>query len=159
MNPIKKANLILLSLIFSFLLLFSGCSTKETSNQNIASIRFLNEDKETMKISCEIADTMYKQAIGLMNRQNLSEDKGMLFIFSDEKPREFWMKNTLIPLDMIFLDKDFKIVKIIENAQPCKTMNCITYPSIFPAKYIIEVNGGFSSKYNITNQTSVVRDN
>ena len=155
-SVLKKANILLLSLIFSFLFLFSGCSTKENNPTNPTSIRFLNEEREAMKISVEIADTMYKQTIGLMNREKLDEDKGMLFIFNDEKPREFWMKNTLIPLDMIFLDKNFKIVKILENAQPCKTIDCDIYSSILPAQYVIEVNGGFSKKYNITNQTIVV---
>lgn len=158
MNWFKKTNLLLLSVIFSFLFLFSGCTTKNNNDQNLTTIRFYNNEEKAYEVKCEIADSIWEQAIGLMNRTNLSQDRGMLFIFSDEKPREFWMKNTLIPLDMIFLDKDFKIVKIIENAQPCKTINCDTYPSVEPAQYVIEINGGFSEKYNITNQTKVVRN-
>ena len=156
MNWFKKVNLILLSLIFSFLFLFSGCSNKNISDINTTNIKFYNNGEKIYEVKCETADTFYKQAIGLMNREKLDENQGMIFIFDDEKPREFWMKNTLIPLDIIFLDKDFKIVSIIKNAQPCKTIDCEIYPSINPAKYVIEINGGFSKKYNITNETSVI---
>lgn len=159
MNWFKKANFILLSLIFSLLFLFSGCANKSPNENNLTTIRFYNNEEKIYEVQCEIADTMYKQALGLMNRENLDENKGMLFIFNDEKVREFWMKNTLISLDMIFLDKNFKIVSIVENAQPCKTIDCEIYSSLYPAKYVIEINGGLSKKYNITRETKVIREN
>lgn len=159
MNWFKKANFILLSLIFSLLFLFSGCANKSPNENNLTTIRFYNNEEKIYEVQCEIADTMYKQALGLMNRENLDENKGMLFIFNDEKVREFWMKNTLISLDMIFLDKNFKIVSIVENAQSCKTIDCEIYSSLYPAKYVVEINGGLSKKYNITRETKIVREN
>ncbi|MBS3073357.1 DUF192 domain-containing protein [Candidatus Pacearchaeota archaeon] len=128
---------------------------KTSTDTNLLPIRFYNGDKQILEIKAEVADTIWKQAIGLMNRTNLPEDQGMLFIFDSERKREFWMKNTIIPLDMIFLDKDFKIVNIIKNAQPCKSLDCEFYSSTGPARYVIEINGGLSSKYNITNQTKI----
>ncbi len=105
------------------------------------------EAKKTFQV--EIADTAAKRTLGLMNRENLPEDQGMLFIFEDESEKSFWMKNTLIPLDMIFVDSNLKIVKIQKNAQPCKTITCTTYPSERPAKYVVEIGGGLSEKLGI----------
>jgi uncharacterized membrane protein (UPF0127 family) len=67
----------------------------------------------------------------------------MLFAFSDEEPRTFWMKNTLIPLDMMFVDSSSRIVDIKENVPPCEQDECPTYPSQEPAQYVLEVNAGF----------------
>lgn len=85
---------------------------------------------------------------GLMYRKNIPEDYGMLFLFPNEQPRTFWMKNTLIPLDIIFIDNNYKIVKI-QEAIPCIEDPCKTYPSEFPAQYVLEINGGHSEKYGI----------
>lgn len=157
MNLLKRIMVIIAASFLSLIFLFcSGCINKIPNETNLTTIRFYNEDKQFVEIKAEVADTIYKQAIGLMNRTNMPEDRGMLFIFNDEKKREFWMKNTLIPLDIIFLDKDLKIVSIIENAQPCKTIDCELYSSTGPSKYVIEIKGGLSSKYNITNQTKIV---
>jgi len=90
----------------------------------------------------EIADTPAEQEQGLMFRKSLPQNQGMLFIFEDEQPRAFWMKNTLIPLDMIFIDANWRIVKLIKNAEPCKEDPCPTYDSERPAKYVLEVNAG-----------------
>ncbi len=100
-------------------------------------------------INVEVADTFQKRAIGLMNRSSLDEYSGMLFIFGDEAERSFWMKDTLIPLDMIFIDSGFKIVHIQKEAKPCKTIACEGYSSIKPAKYVVEINGGLSEKWSI----------
>lgn len=156
MNLLKRIIVIIAASFLSLIFLFcSGCINKTPNETNLTTIRFYNENKQVAEIKAEVADTIYQQAIGLMNRTNMPEDKGMLFIFGSEAKKEFWMKNTLIPLDMIFLDKDFKIVNIIENAQPCKILDCELYSSTGPAKYVIEINGGLSSKYNLTNQTRI----
>jgi len=97
----------------------------------------------------EVADTSAKRTLGLMNRSNLLENTGMLFIFDDESEKSFWMKNTLIPLDMIFIDSKFEIVHIQKNAQPCKTITCTTYSSVKSAKYVVEINGGLSDKFGV----------
>ena len=102
----------------------------------------INIDGVEKKYIVEVADNYDSRAQGLMNRQYLEKGKGMLFVFPTEKIQTFWMKNTLIPLDMIFLDKDWKVVDIIKNAQPCKTEKCELFVSKFPAKYVVEVGAG-----------------
>ena len=90
----------------------------------------------------EIADTPAEQEQGLMFRQSMPLNRGMLFVFKDQQPRLFWMKNTLIPLDMIFIDANWRVVKLIQSAEPCKEDTCPTYDSERPAKYVLEVNSG-----------------
>ena len=84
-----------------------------------------------------------------MSRTELDQNKGMFFIFNTVGVYPFWMKNTLIPLDMIWLDSNNKIVFIAPNVQPCKTLIC---PNINPsvgAKYVLEINAGLTQKLNI----------
>ncbi|MFH1978763.1 MAG: DUF192 domain-containing protein [Candidatus Aenigmatarchaeota archaeon] len=106
-------------------------------------------DAGQVPVFVEVADNPIKQQQGLMNRTELKKDSGMLFIFGDETMRHFWMKNTLIPLDMIFIDSDGEIVHIHKNVQPCKTTICDTYGSNKPAKYVVEVIGGYTDKKGI----------
>ena len=109
-------------------------------------VTFLDAKKTSQ---CDIADTAAKRPLGLMNRESLPQDAGILLIFEDEAEKSFWMKNTLIPLDMIFTDSNFEIVHIQKNAEPCKTIACVSYPSVKPAKYVVEINGGLSEKFGI----------
>ncbi len=97
----------------------------------------------------EIADTAYKQKMGLMNRKSLEKDKGMLFIFAAEDKYKFWMKNTLIPLDIIWIDKNNKIIFIQKNAQPCKTEQCESFGPDENAKYVLEINGGLAENIGL----------
>lgn len=97
-------------------------------------------------LEIEIADTEYEQALGLMYRTSMEETQGMLFIFPVEEIRSFWMMNTLISLDMIFLDANRKIVTIHRNTQ---TESEQSYRSTKPAKYVLEVIAGFCDKYGI----------
>ena len=95
------------------------------------------------RIFVEVPDDREEFARGLMFRKHLPWNAGMLFAFDDEEIRRFWMKNTLIPLDMIFVDSSSKIIDIKENVPPCKQEECPTYPSKEPAQYVLEVNAGF----------------
>ena len=97
----------------------------------------------------EIADTREKQALGLMFRDEMPANEGMLFIFPNEAPRSFWMKNTRIALDIMYFDKDLKLVSISADAQPCKVSRCPSYPSIAPAKYVLELNAGIASDLGV----------
>ncbi len=97
----------------------------------------------------EIADTREKQALGLMFRDEMPADKGMLFIFPNEAPRSFWMKNTRIPLDIMYFDKDLNMVSISADTQPCRVSRCPSYPSIAPAKYVLELNAGTASELGV----------
>jgi len=97
----------------------------------------------------ELALTPEEQARGLMGRNYLASDKGMLFIFPNDGVYPFWMKNTLIPLDMIWLDSEGSIVHIEKDVQPCGEGEC---PSINPgksARYVLEVNGGTSDRIGL----------
>jgi YVTN family beta-propeller protein len=102
-----------------------------------------NNSSVIARVFVEVPDDQEEFMRGLMFRQHLPWNAGMLFAFNDEYPRTFWMKNTLIPLDMIFVDSDSKIVDIIENVPPCKLDECPTYPSKEPAQHVLEVNAGF----------------
>lgn len=94
----------------------------------------------------EIATTPAEQEHGLMDRTSMPADHGMLFVFQDDQPRTFWMKNTLIPLDMLFFDADRRLVAIQADAQPCKADPCRLYPSNAPARYVLELNAGAAAK-------------
>ncbi len=98
------------------------------------------------KLTVEIADTEKKRAKGLMFRTHLDYDKGMLFIFPTESKHKFWMANTKIPLDMIWLDKNFEVIHVEKNVPPCTSkvlVNCPSYGPETPAKYVLEVNAGW----------------
>ena len=97
----------------------------------------------------ELALTNQQLQDGLQYRKSLEQGHGMLFVF--EKPVEvkFWMKNTLIPLDMIWMDKDKKVLFIKKNAPPCLEEICPSYGPDQAAHYVLEVNAGFASAYNV----------
>ena len=99
-----------------------------------------------INLDIEVADDEAERMTGLMYRLSLPEMAGMFFIFEDEEPRSFWMKNTYISLDIIYINAEKKIVSIQKYTQPKTTFSI---PSEKPAKYVLEVNAGFSDKYNI----------
>ncbi len=110
---------------------------------------YLYKLNSTILIDVEIADDLQEQITGLMFRQNLGYYEGMLFVYDTEKKRSFWMKNTLISLDMLFVDANNRIIDIKENIQPCVIEICPNYTSKSPAKYVLEVNAGFTLMNNI----------
>jgi len=97
----------------------------------------------------EIADTSEKQALGLMFRDSMPDDQGMLFIFPIEAPRSFWMKNTRIPLDIMYFDKDYRLVSISADTPPCRVSRCPSFPSIAPAQYVLELNAGKAAELGV----------
>jgi len=100
-------------------------------------------------INVEVSDNFQERLQGLMNRESMDENSGMIFIFEEEKQQTFWMKNTLIPLDLIFVNSNLEIVDIKKDFKPCEEDPCIVYTSQAPAFYVIEVNAGYSDKNNI----------
>ena len=98
------------------------------------------------KIDIEIADTDYERQLGLMKRISMEEKQGMLFIFPSEAMQSFWMRNTLLSLDMIFINEHKKIVTIHKNT---KILSDQSYPSSALAKYVLEVIAGFTDKFGI----------
>lgn len=107
---------------------------------------FLHGDKRVRKIDVEIAENDAEREKGLMFRPYLSDSVGMLFIFNESSPQSFWMKNTMISLDIIYVDSDKKIVSIQKNAKPYSEESL---PSFGNAQYVVEVNGGYCDKYGI----------
>ena len=100
----------------------------------------------------EIARTEAQRSKGLMYRKTLAPDAGMLFIFEEPAPLTFWMRNTLIPLDMIFIDDHLRVVGIVENAEPLtETGRRVQGLS----RYVLEINGGLSAKLGIQPGTAV----
>jgi len=90
----------------------------------------------------EVAKSESEHVKGLSGRSQLKDDAGMLFIFPDEQVRYFWMKDMLFPLDIVFIDKEGKIVDIKRDFQPCAPDACPSYSSAAPAKYVLEVDAG-----------------
>lgn len=90
----------------------------------------------------QIADDDQERAQGLMFVDSMPHDEGMLFIFRTMQPRAFWMRNTRIPLDILYLDDELRIVAWSLDTPPCRTRNCPNYPSGRPAQYVLEVNAG-----------------
>ena len=97
----------------------------------------------------EVAADDTSRARGLMFRDHLPANEGMLFVWRREEPRAFWMRNTRIPLDIIYLDAEFRIVSMALNARPCRVRNCPSYPSNAPAQYVLEVNGGTAERLGV----------
>ena len=101
------------------------------------------------RFTVEVVDDDQSRAMGLMYRKSMDDDAGMLFIFEDAQPRAFWMKNTLIPLDILYFDQNRRLVSISANTPPCKntTTRCPSYPSGKPTKYVLEINAGLSEQH------------
>jgi len=96
------------------------------------------------RYSIEIADNDASREHGLMERTEMARDHGMLFVFDTDEPRAFWMKNTKIPLDMLFFDADRHLVSVQHDVQPCLADPCPAYSSGAPARYVLELNAGQS---------------
>ena len=110
-------------------------------------VYFQDKDKKLIKsVDVEIAENEETRHMGLMFRDKMEETQGMLFIFPDEEKQGFYMKNTLIPLDIIFVNAKKEIIKIYKNTTPLSEQDL---PSVKPAIYVVEVNGGFTDKFKI----------
>ncbi len=145
-----KRNLFVLSLIFLiffFLLYFYFYNRSLSTNTIIVN---------GVKINIEIADTPKKREVGLMYKTNLCETCGMLFVFEKEGLYPFWMKNTLISLDIIFINKNGTIVDVVRNmpVDPCYKSNQVD--CVIPVastqnlhKFVLEVNAGFAKMHSI----------
>ncbi|MGH8371982.1 MAG: DUF192 domain-containing protein [Gammaproteobacteria bacterium] len=101
------------------------------------------------RFTVEIADTEASREHGLMFRTHLAADHGMLFIYPDAQIRNFWMKNTLIPLDILFFDANARLINISAETPPCKIADCPTYASTVPARYVLELKAGTATRLHI----------
>jgi len=94
----------------------------------------------------EVADSPAKREIGLQYRRNLAPDRGMIFLFSEESQQTFWMKNTPIPLDMIFIGRDMKVVGVVAQTVPF-SLDARSVEA--PSQYVLEINGGLAERHGI----------
>lgn len=124
-------------------------SVKEPQFVKQGELEFLKKDSKSVlsKIDIEIADNEAKTMQGLMYRKSMEDNRGMLFIFPKEEEHSFWMKNTLISLDIIFVNANKKIIKIHKSTTPLSTKSL---PSGGPTIYVVEVNAGYTDKYGIS---------
>jgi len=130
-----------------FLLIFvaaliAGFYAFGINNKNISENKIARVCVKDVCYVIEIADDESERARGLMFRQDLGENEGMLFIFDQEEKHSFWMKNTLISLDIVWIDSRGKIVDISQNTPPCAGDPCPSYMPQKPAKYVLEVAAG-----------------
>lgn len=98
-------------------------------------------------VAVEIAATPQSRELGLMYRDSLAPDSGMLFVFPERAPQSFWMRNTKIPLDILFVDEDGRIVRIHRRTEPFSEKSL---PSGAPIRFVLEVEGGFSERHGVT---------
>jgi uncharacterized membrane protein (UPF0127 family) len=109
--------------------------------------RFLGTDgRLKARVFVEIVDDDRSRALGLMYRRSLGSDFGMLFVFDSSTIQSFWMKNTILPLDMLFVDERGRVVTIHRDTRPYSEQ---TYVSTKPALYVVEVNAGFSKAHGL----------
>ncbi len=121
-------------------------SEENKPEYKMSKVKIKKQNGEVINFDIDVADDSFKRSFGLMYVKNMPENKGMFFIFPDEKIRNFWMQNTYIPLDIIYIGSDFQIKSIAKNAKPLSTdyVN-----SIYPAKYVLEINAGISEKLGL----------
>ena len=120
---------------------------KQTSYRIDGTMWFIDSLGDTLsKLSIEVANDYYSQARGLMYRQSMPDTVGMLFIYEDYNYRSFWMKNTHIPLDLVFISDNYKISQVHEYAIPYSEESIVSKQK---AKYVVEVNAGYTDRKKV----------
>jgi hypothetical protein len=123
-------------------------STKQdevvTTTTSFKSAKFQNIDQI---LNLELATTPKQREQGLMNRTQMASDTGMLFIFPEEQPLTFWMRNTFIPLDIVFMDNELRVINIHKNTKTNQISEL--YASTRPARYVLEVNAGWTDQHQL----------
>jgi uncharacterized membrane protein (UPF0127 family) len=129
--------------IVALLLLLLGNLTACEAHPKVT---IVTQEGREIAFQVEIADTPAKRERGLQYRKDLAHDRGMIFLFPTESPQSFWMKNTPIPLDMIFIDRERRIVGIVEETLPFS----LDSRSVgTPSQFVLEINGGLSKRHGI----------
>lgn len=117
-----------------------------TACQAEPKVTISTKEGRTVSFAVEIADTPSKREMGLQYRRELASDRGMIFLFPAESLQSFWMKNTPLPLDMIFINRERKIVGIVEQTVPFS----LDPRSVgAPSQFVLEINGGLSKRHGI----------
>ncbi len=127
------------------LALFAACSLSAC-----ASARGPWVEVGGQRYAVELADDDAERARGLMDRDAMDADRGMLFIHETEEPQAYWMKNTKIPLDILYFDNGRKLVSQQRDIPPCSLGDaCPSYPSNVPARYVLELNAGEAARLKL----------
>jgi uncharacterized protein len=138
----------LLFLLHSLCVIFFCSACYSSDLRNDASITFISLDGVvSQNFYIQVAKTPDETRRGLMYRRSMPDNHGMLFVFDGMTERSFWMKNTYIPLDMIFIDDNGKVVNIISDVPP---LSSTSRKSIYPCKYVLELNAGKAASGGIT---------
>jgi uncharacterized membrane protein (UPF0127 family) len=130
------------------------CVTTSAPISNVSAVTSLtlHTAAAVVTLAVEVANDEPARERGLMFRKSMPTDHGMLFIFPDELPRSFWMKNTYLPLDIIFINSTHQVVGVVHHAEPL-TMTPRSIPT--PAQYVLEVNAGFAKRFGVDPDTAV----
>lgn len=145
----KEAFAIVIMLLALSLFYFAFFAT-QASTGKVTGDKYVDiASNSTNRVYVELAQSAEQKLRGLMFREYLSADGGMLFVYDREDYYSFWMKNTKIPLDIIYISADMRIVDIKHDFQPCTTQDCPAYTPAHAAQYILEVNGGYVEKKNV----------
>jgi len=121
-----------------------------------STVEIYNEDGDSMIVKVDLAQTDDQRRMGLSGRKSLGDYEGMLFVMDEVGTYAFWMKDMLIPLDIIFIDSKFFIVDIKEDEQPCGSGYCPSIYSDVPFLYVLEVNAGFAKANRVVVGNSMV---
>ncbi len=143
-----------LALVLPPVLLAATCSGKKGPGQAAVepTVFLVTPGGSEVRVKVEIARTASERQRGLMYRESLEKGTGMIFVFDDPGVQVFWMKNTMIPLDMIFIGEDLAVVGVVESAEPLTlTPRTVGVPSL----YVLEVEGGFAALHGIVAGTKV----
>ena len=151
-----------LSIVFILLLISTVAGCLDGSDDGDGStgeyvVEFSRNGNTVLLLDCELADTPEERAVGLMNRTLLGDDEGMIFYYEPPREVSFWMKNTLIPLDMVFVNEWFVVVRVSQaDPEPGVSDEELTrYPSGEPVRYVIEMNQGLAEENDIVPGTEV----
>lgn len=150
----------LLALLFGMSILGLTCSSTDTpssdtdtSFQNEGSLTFYGPNRDTLHtISIQIADTDAERKQGLMHRRSLGYDRGMLFVFDEVDDSGMWMKNTPLPLDIVFVAPGSQVINIAKRTTPFSEKS-ITPDA--PNKFAVEVRAGFADRFNVTDSSYI----
>ncbi len=135
---------ILLSLVMCFVLSMSGARGYDHVQETVDVVF-----NTGVHVSAEVVDTMPAIRRGLMYREDIGENEGMIFVFDREGTHALWMMNVNFPLDIVWLDSDYNVVHIERDVSVCSGDVCPLYTPLNPAKFVLETRAGFTSSNGI----------